>query len=186
MVVYIESNFILEIVLKQKYAIPAETILQLAENGKIELVFPSFALGEAFARITKRERVLVKIKKEWAEVIENLTIQVTDITKREGDRLWTIVDRLIEAGTSIETNKTCFKGALEYQKRGVLKPQDSIIYSAVLTHIKGRSRAKPKCFINSNYKDFKRPDIRDELNSYNCQYEQNFAQGLNYIQPFTR
>jgi len=46
MIVYVESNFILEMVLGQKYASAIESILQLAERGKIELTFPSFALCE--------------------------------------------------------------------------------------------------------------------------------------------
>ena len=51
MIVYIESNFILEIVLQQKEALAAEDILKLAESNKIELVFPSFALSEPFSTI---------------------------------------------------------------------------------------------------------------------------------------
>lgn len=37
MIVYVESNFILEIVLKQQHAASAEAVLQLAEMGKIDL-----------------------------------------------------------------------------------------------------------------------------------------------------
>ena len=44
MIVYVESNFILEMVLRQREAGSVERILELAENGKIELAFPSFAV----------------------------------------------------------------------------------------------------------------------------------------------
>ncbi|HEV7235008.1 MAG TPA: hypothetical protein VGN15_02435 [Ktedonobacteraceae bacterium] len=45
MIVYIESNFILEMVLGQTQAPSAVHVLQLAESHKIELAFPSFALS---------------------------------------------------------------------------------------------------------------------------------------------
>lgn len=42
MIVYVESNFILEIALEQNQAIAAEAILALAENGSITLALPAF------------------------------------------------------------------------------------------------------------------------------------------------
>lgn len=51
MIVYIESNFLLEVALGQKDASSADAILTLAEGDKIKLVFPGFALSESFASV---------------------------------------------------------------------------------------------------------------------------------------
>lgn len=54
MIVYVESNFILELALGQEQAPFAEAILRLAEAGKVELAIPSFAVSEPFTTIMHR------------------------------------------------------------------------------------------------------------------------------------
>ena len=49
MIVYVESNFVLELALGQEGSVSAESILILAEQGDIEIVFSSFAISEPFA-----------------------------------------------------------------------------------------------------------------------------------------
>lgn len=44
MIVYVESNFILEIVLAQEESNSANQILSLAEQNRINLVCPSFSI----------------------------------------------------------------------------------------------------------------------------------------------
>ena len=46
MLVYVESNFALEIALAQEEGDVAEGILKLAESSEIALAIPSFALSE--------------------------------------------------------------------------------------------------------------------------------------------
>ncbi len=41
MIVYVESNFILEVALEQEQFASAEAILKLVEENKIKLAFPS-------------------------------------------------------------------------------------------------------------------------------------------------
>jgi predicted nucleic acid-binding protein len=182
MIVYVESNFILELVRGQKQSRAAETILQLAENRKIELVFPSFALGETFANVVNRERNQERLSKSLEGMLDELPIMLSEAARRERDNLWSTVSRLVDAGVSIETNTICLNQALDYQKRLRLTQQDSIIYSATIIDMQQRPFKETKCFLNSNSKDFKVEAILSELNSYNCHYEQNFGKGLNYIQ----
>lgn len=54
MIVYVESNFVLEIALEQREASSAEAILGLAENGEIELAIPAVALAEPFSKLGYR------------------------------------------------------------------------------------------------------------------------------------
>ena len=181
MIVYIESNFILEIVLKQQQAASAEAVLQLAEMGKIEIVFPSFALSEPFATITRRERDQERLGRSIEGMLDQLPILLADASKRERDGLWSVISRLVASGTSLETNKACLTQALPYQNSPGLTFQDSIIYAATILDLQQRPAREQKCFLNKNYHDFKVPSIITELNSYNCWYEYKFAQGLNFI-----
>src|SRR5437588_1159444 len=181
MIVYIESNFILEIVRGQKQSKAVEAILQLAENSKIELDFPSFALGETFSNIMSREKNQERLSKSLEGMLDELPIMLAEAARRERNNLWSTVSRLIDAGTSIETDGPCLKQALDYQKRLRLSQQDSIIYSAMIIDMQLRPFRETKCFLNSNSKDFKVDTILYELTSYNCHYEQNFGKGLNFI-----
>lgn len=181
MIVYVESNFILEIVLKQQHAASAEAVLQLAEMGKIEIAFPSFALSEPFATITRRERDQGRLSRSIEGMLDQLPILLADASKRERDSLWSVISRLVAIGTSLETNKDCLTQALAYQMSPGLTSQDSIIYAATILDMQRRPFGESKCFLNKNSHDFKVPSIIAELNGYNCWYEHRFAQGLNFI-----
>ncbi len=184
MIVYVESNFILEMVLGQKYASATDSILQLAESGKIELAFPSFALCEPFATITRRARDQERLSKSIEGMLDQLPSILRDLANKEASRLWSTISRLINVGTSIETSVASLQQALEDQTRLRLSPQDSIIYAAVFSNMQSRPFVEMKCFVNSNYKDFGNPVIISELNSCNCQYERNFGKGLSFIRSF--
>jgi predicted nucleic acid-binding protein len=52
-IVYIESNFLLEIALEQEQSSATRSIISLAESGQIGLAYPSFALSEPFEKIVR-------------------------------------------------------------------------------------------------------------------------------------
>jgi hypothetical protein len=54
--VYVESNFVLEIVLEQEQHQACEAILTLAESRAIELALPAFALVEPYESMVRDER----------------------------------------------------------------------------------------------------------------------------------
>ena len=54
MVVFVESNFVLELALGQEQAVATEAILQFAEQGKCVLVLPAIALSEPFSKVAYR------------------------------------------------------------------------------------------------------------------------------------
>lgn len=60
MIIYVESNFILELVLAQEESTSAEQILDLAEKNLIKLVLPSFSMMEPFWTIQGRGKQHVK------------------------------------------------------------------------------------------------------------------------------
>ncbi len=160
MIVYVESNFILEVALEQEQFASAEAILKLVEENKIKLAFPSFALSEPFATVMRRD-------KERSVLIES----------------YSTVARLLKIGTSIELDESTLEQAKNYQRLFNLKPQDSIIYSTIIADMQRRPHGEMKCFLSRDRKAFStNPGIRSELASYNGRYIGNFAQGLSFIQ----
>ena len=55
MIVYVESNFVLELAFRQEDCESSDNILQLAEAGKIELMLPAYFLGEPYERLVRRD-----------------------------------------------------------------------------------------------------------------------------------
>jgi predicted nucleic acid-binding protein len=54
MIVYVETNFILELALEQEQHQVANEILELVESGKIELAFPGFSISESLSKVTRQ------------------------------------------------------------------------------------------------------------------------------------
>jgi predicted nucleic acid-binding protein len=191
LIVYVESNFVLQIALGEEQSGDAENLLKRAESGQLEIAFPSFAMSEPFATVSHRGRERARLcvlldeqlrqlqrSQPHAEVAAHLTTVpaiLGDIEKKEVDLLESTVKRLLSVGKSIEMNSSVFAQALIYENQYGLSPQDSIIYSAVVSDLKDRNNSDAKYFVSTNWKDFLDPGITSELLSFNCTYVENFA-----------
>lgn len=214
MIVYIESNFVLELALGQEQAIFADAILKAAEAKKIELAFPSFALSEPFTTVMHRRgerrrqydaflKMLDQIKrseafKKIALDVEQLIDVLKQAQKNDFDPLHATIERMLAIGRVIEITTPIFQQALTYQTSLDLSPQDSIIYSSIVSDLAARVPDEEKCFISRDKKAFFGEDIRseesdvkdkllsksrirNELKKYHCRYISTFDDGLKFI-----
>jgi predicted nucleic acid-binding protein len=170
MIVYVESNFFLEIALDREQAKFAEAILCLAEQDKIDLAFPSFALSEPFTTLMyrhgKRSGLYRKLEVTLKEIkrsetlrpialsIETLIAALEQAQGNEFDPLHSVLRRVLAAGRSIETDLSIFADALAYQGSLSLLSQDSIIYAAVVNDLKKRLATEKKCFLSRDKNAF--------------------------------
>ncbi len=201
MIVYVESNFVLEIAFEQEQALSANAILTLAESDKLKLAFPSFVMSEPFESVMRERRErnvlhdsLVKTlnKLQRSEPhrqimldLEPVISVLKDAHVRELDLLHSTFDRLLSTGECIDVNISSFREALKYQKNLGLFPQDSIVYATMVTDLMTRPEKEVKCFLSRDKRAFDNEDdrsIKTELESYNCRYIGSFAQGLSFIQ----
>ena len=74
MILYVESNFVLELAREQDEHMAASELLRLAETGGIELAFPAIALCEPFSAINK-------FRNDRARFIGSLQRQVADLDR---------------------------------------------------------------------------------------------------------
>lgn len=194
MIVYVESNFVLEIALGQESFRSADEIVNLAEDGELKLVFPSFALSEPFITLEHRARErnrlyssltehLKQLSRSVPHQVDVLTLQpllptLAQIGLREDDLLAVVMERLLTVGRSVPMDRQNFPLSRELRRRVRLSAPDAIILAAVLTDLARQATHEQKWFFSRNWKDFDDPWIVDQLHGHNCRYVENFADGL--------
>jgi len=81
MIVYVESNFVLELAFLQEESEDCSEILQLAEAQRIELVFPSFCVGEPYETLVRRSKdrdaLQTRLSRELADIGRSKQYQET-------------------------------------------------------------------------------------------------------------
>jgi hypothetical protein len=195
MIVYVESNFVLELAFMQEEHESCEEIIGLAQIDNVRLVLPAFSIGEpyeAWVRRSKRRQELYnalvtetqelsrsKPYRESSKELRELTNLLVQSGEEEKRRLDEVLDRILNITEIIPIGQETIKAAISLQKSRSLKPQDSIVYASVLQHLKD-APAIPKCFITKNAKDFLNPDIENELAAYDCKLLVSFGNGLKY------
>lgn len=195
MIVYVETNFVLEISREQEQAVAAKKILALVEENKIVLAFPNFALSEPFSTIIRqrkdRQNLLRSLRETLGQLRRSETHQQTTnalepvlhllqaAIERDLDLLHSTVESLLKVGRSLEMDVNSFQQAMAYQKQLGLSPQDSIIFATIVADLKQQTKEAAKCFLSRDKKAFATtPRIEAELKSYNCKYINLFTDGL--------
>ena len=199
MIVYVESNFLQEIALQQREFPFAASILMLAEQGKIRLVFPDIALCEPFTTIMYRNRDRKRIlndlsaalqqlrrSKYHERVVERASPVISVLTQAESLEMASLDDvmsKLLNVGLQMHIDIKCFKQALLYRESYNLSAQDSLVYAVLIADLQERLPEERKSFLSLDRKAF--ADIsgmKAELVTYNCRYIGSFQQGLDYIE----
>ena len=194
--VYVESNFVLELALIQEQSASCEEILGLCEANRARLVIPAYSLAEPYETLTRRHKQRRRLKQELDDEVrqiartaplserfsgfKDLTAGLISVAQQETQRLESVRSRLIEAAEIVPLDKSVLAASTEYQRAHDLSPQDALVYSSVLSHLK-RVRAPENCFLNRNSKDFDDESIIDELAGHNCQLLFQFDAGHSFI-----
>jgi predicted nucleic acid-binding protein len=195
MIVYAESNFILELAFHQEEHESCLTLLSLAESNKIELVLPAFSIGESYevwVRRSKRRKAaydtLVKEVNELSrskpyrhsnEKMAELNELLLNSPEEEKSELDNTLERILNLVELVPIGLNVIRAAITFQKTHDLSPQDAIVYASILEH-KAKKR-EASCFITKNSKDFFNPKIENELATYNCRLLTKFRHGVGYI-----
>lgn len=199
MIVYIETNFVVEVALEQEQLASAEAILALAEQKKVTLAFPNFIFSEAFECIMRGRRERNSLYTNVANSLlylqrskphQNIMSQMEPLINilkeahfRQLDRLHLTFERLFDFGECVGVDTLCLRNALGYQQNVGLEPQDSIIYATVVADLRARPENEKKCFLSRDRRAFeKESKVKTELISYDCSYINNFVDGFKYIQ----
>lgn len=176
--VYVESNFVLELVFGQEQVQSCESLLTLAERSEIELTIPAFSLMEPYQRIVRRKRdrdeLQSKLAKERAEVarvsayrdpagqLEQIASFLIASSDRDRSRMSEIRERLLTSARVMPLDAPVLQGATLLTERFGLSPEDAVVLQSVHTDL-GGSATSGAVFLNKNSKDFRDPEISEFL-----------------------
>jgi len=196
-IVLAESNFVLELALRQDQFEHAEMILNLAEERHLRLVVPACSLIEPYQTLVRRRRERKEFSRRLQDemkLLERSTLhdgmnatsqhiaQTLDTGNEiERESLEQTIDRLTNVCTvpalSLETVRLAQAMQLGYG----LEPQDAIVLASIDTALSGLE-AGPKVFVNRNSKDFATPLIEGQLAKHECRLITSFSSACQYIE----
>lgn len=195
--VYVESNFVLALVLEQEESPACEELLALAERREVRLVVPMFALIEPQWAVNRR----ASERRELGRLVETTHQQLRRNTRLgpesqrlsgELDRLLTsyeqqeevlvrsIRDRLLAHADVLPADGPLLREAERVAKTHDLGYFDAIMFASVLLDL-AKHRAGPNIFINKNTKDFAVDSVRQALRDGNCKFVSNFSNGRAFV-----
>ena len=189
---FVETNFVLELALQQGEWFACETLMGLAERGRITLTMPAYCVGEPYETLIRRgkqRRAMVDAlsnevrqlarsepNRDLPDRSRELIRSLIEASDRELTRLNEVLTRILAIGSLLATDRDVVMEALGAQSSLRLGPQDSIVYAAVRRSVV--SATGPKCFANRNTKDFLLPQIVDEFHEHDCRIVGSFAEAL--------
>ncbi len=201
MIVYVETNFLLELAYQQESFESCEEILRLAKGGLISLVLPAFCITEAYLtwhrKNTERQKFHAQLQTYLSELSRSapyrgLVDQYRDvmtalIAGSEESRV-----RLVDAIASIEPDGSTIPLTFEviymvgfHEDAYSLSPQDALVLASVKSH--SELRGGPQCFVSKD-RGFVKQKIREELRSERseCKVIFNFDDALAHIKNALR
>lgn len=196
MIVYVESNFILEIAYQQEEHASCDELLSLADGGSVLLALPASSIIEVKLslrrRANRRERFHHRLKRELRELsrskpyedlargIQPLLTSLIESVEEQRKRLEATLARLHGRCEFVALHKNTLQRAALLESGVMPSPMDAMVLASVIEDLSTRPPG-PKCFLNRNSRDFARPEIHQELNNYGCKLIPSFTYGLAYV-----
>lgn len=197
MIVYVESNFVLELAFLREEHESCSSFLSLSESGDIRLVLPAFSIGEPYETAERRTKERKKLHSQLSGTIRELSRSspyresahefrdLTDLLIRSGEkeknRLDETLERILQTVEVIPIDLSTIRASITLQKSRNLSPQDALIYASILDHLGKEKSDSFDCFITKDSKNFANPDIKSDLAKYNCKLLTKFVDGLGYV-----
>ncbi len=195
--IYVETNFVLELVFEQEQCASCERILELCEENKANLIIPAYSLAEPHEKLIRqandrrglqesldkelRELSRTKSYKNRLDSIEDIKSLIVQSSKEIGENFAKYRESLLKIAEIIPLNADILFESASAEENYNLSPQDALVYVSVLKHLQ-ENKPQEACFLNRNWKDFKTPDIVDELQSLNCKMFDKFDGGYKFLQ----
>ncbi|WNG23105.1 type II toxin-antitoxin system VapC family toxin [Cystobacter fuscus] len=199
--IYVETNFLLEMVFEQEQRDACESILRLAEgNATVTLAIPAVCFTEPHGRLRRQkglrdelQEMLAKEHREFARTRQftkeksdawsAVTGMLVSSTQEAEQRLESISERLLRHQVLPLTNEV-IRAGLKYREDYGLSPPDALVLASVLRD--PALKQGPSCFMNRNTKDFDESSIKNELEKYGCKLKGSFEAGLAYVHAALR
>ncbi|MDK2971545.1 MAG: hypothetical protein PWP23_1300 [Candidatus Sumerlaeota bacterium] len=194
MILYVETNFLLEIARQQDHAQEAEELLLLgSDRSRLRLFCPAHCIGEAAANIgyhhQERLPLLVSLQKQQRELgryaiesgltdlIGKLDSRMHAVRKHEEWRLEQTVEKLLRFDGALPTPYLACGDAAEFELEYELRFSDALLLATVIRHARTLSE-ELKAFVSRDRKDFGGRVAREVLRRENIKYLTTFEAAL--------
>jgi predicted nucleic acid-binding protein len=200
-IVYAETNFLLEFAYLQEGYESCREIFELARQSKLSLVVPAFSLVEARQTWDRRSSEHNVLQNQLQPIIRQLARSEPFRTVTESSRellaalvasgedtrlrLEETITALSSVATVLPLNADIAARARQEELRLALSPSDAVVYATVMSQLRD-APAGPKCFLNRDSKGFANPSVYDELASLGCKLIVSFEKGLDFIRSDLR
>ena len=194
--VYVESNFVLELVLEQEQHLACREIVRLAEAGIIELVVPAFGLLEPYMTLHRRHREqeeatrtiqkhlrqlartasVASISVEASSDVEELFGRSSRNTRRRYEEVRACLSQI---AVVLPLTDGSLRAAEKLRAQHELELPDATILATILHDLR-RDGLEP-CFLNRNTNDFSKPALVAMLADHGCKLLGSFDAGLAYM-----
>lgn len=198
MIVYVESNFVLELGLRQEEHEPCERILRYAETDGIDLVVPAYSLAEPYEtwhrRASDREEARDRLDSQltqlsrsesYADVIEgstHITALLTRSIDEDKKRIDDVCRRLLTSGSVATLDGATARRALELQVSRDLSPQDAVVFASILFHLEDAAPDDRKVFVTRDPDDFLTPEITGDLEALDARLIPSFMDAVGFLE----
>ena len=201
--VYVETNFVFELVYEQEQHESCKYILDLAETGQIQLFLPAYCLAEPnekMVRQTKSRKALQeKLNLELQQLARTATYKpkmkdihilgdfLIDRGEWEYQQFQKVRERLLNFAIIIPLDRKLLELAAQHEadEDYEFSPQDAIVFASVLSHIQQNSCGN-KLFLNKNIKDFDSPAVKKVLSGLGCKFIPDFDKAVSYIKSMLK
>lgn len=196
MIVYAETNFLLELAYLQEGCESCTELLALAKSGAVSLVLPAFTLAEARLTWDRRSSERNALQNQLQPLIRQLARSEPFRTLTESSRelisalaasgeatrlrLENAISTITSVGTVLPLTSEIASQARLDELRLALSPSDAVVYASVMSHLATASKGV-KCFFNRDSKGFANPSIYDELAAFECKLFVSFEKGLEFV-----
>lgn len=197
--VYVETNFVLELVFVQEQSAYCESLLEQCDGSQHRLVIPAYCLAEPNEKLHRQARNRTDLQRTLEselrllarshsyrgriDNIKDIASLLVKSNEEERRRFDTYRRRLLAMAEIVSLTAEILEQAARYENSHQLAPQDALVYASVMNHL-SRSASPQNCFLNRNSRDFDSPDIVDELAQYNCRMIPRFDDGDRYVRSF--
>lgn len=194
MIAFVESNFVLEIALRQEQEQDATEILKLAEAKKISLFVPACSLVEPFHKLGRDQQDRKSLRSSVIGQVEQMarSADFSTIRQQSNDFLAALARKSdVDAASFTETSdriRACSTvlpltsdviGAASGFQLG-LKPQDALVFATIEMQLKAGAQTG-SVFANRDAKGFLEKPVSDRLVALKCIVIPNFVDALAYI-----
>jgi predicted nucleic acid-binding protein len=200
-IVYVETNFLLELAYLQEDCKSCAELLELGAQNAVWLLVPAFSLIEARLAWDRRSSERNALQNQLQPIIRQLARSEPFKTLTESSRelisalvasgeeararLEEAISGISSVGTILPLTTEISSQAHQAELRLSLAPSDAVVYATVMAHLK-TAPTGAKCFFNRDSKDFANPNVSDELAAFGCKLFVTFTKGMEFVRSELR